>query len=206
MPSKSLFPTVERRAAVLAALTTFLLALSLTGIAEEPNEPAYFAIRNARIVPLSGPVIENSTIVVAKGLIVAVGTEATVPPEAWVMDGKGLTVYPGLIDSLTTLGLPAPPTPAPGDGPEEAPQQIARQTISRGPEDRPGTTPWENAADLLKTEDKRLEDRHLQRPPAAVHRGEEGVRREGGPARRLVHRGAALRPGRGPGLRRQVRA
>ena len=42
------------------------------------------------------PVIENGTVVIAKGLIQAVGTNVTIPPEAWVIDGKGLTVYPGL--------------------------------------------------------------------------------------------------------------
>ncbi len=37
------------------------------------DEPPYFVIRDARIVPVSGPVIEKGTVVMAKGLIVAVG-------------------------------------------------------------------------------------------------------------------------------------
>ena len=144
---------------LLALTLVALLALApLAAQAQRPPEPPYFAIRGARIVTVSGPVIENGTVVIARGLIAAVGTDVALPPEAWVIDGKGLTVYPGLIDSLTTLGLPAPA--APGGGAAsigEALQQAARQPIARGPEDRPGTTSWENAANNLQLPDKRLE-------------------------------------------------
>lgn len=126
--------------------------------AERPNQPPYFAIRGARIVPVSAPVIENSTVVIAHGLIVAVGTDVAIPPEAWVIEGKGLTVYPGLIDALTTLGAPAPPPGPTPASPQQAMQQAARQQISRGPEDRPATTPWENPASQLNTDDKRLDN------------------------------------------------
>jgi hypothetical protein len=126
----------------------------------EGGEPRYYAIKNARIVPVSGAVIENGTVVVAKGLIAAVGTNVTIPPEAWVIDGSGLTVYPGLIDAGTNLGLP------PEEGAEQAGaagggrgRRRASPTgpIATGPEDRPGTSPWRVAADELKTDDKRIE-------------------------------------------------
>ncbi len=127
----------------------------MRGSSVQADEPPYFAIRNARIVPVSGPVIEGGTVVISKGLFAAVGKDVPIPPEAWVIDGKGLSVYPGLIDSLTDLGLTlAPSLPAP---PSAAAGRPVPQTIARGPEDRPGTTPWRNAADELKTDDKRLE-------------------------------------------------
>jgi len=69
--------------------------------------PPYFAIKGAKIVTVSGGVIENGTVVVANGLVAAVGVDAKIPPEAWVIDGKGMTVYPGLIDAMTDVGLPA---------------------------------------------------------------------------------------------------
>ena len=69
------------------------------------GEPQYFAIRGATVVPVAGPPMENATIVIARGLITAVGKDIAIPAEAWVVDGKGLTVYPGLIDSETHLGL-----------------------------------------------------------------------------------------------------
>jgi imidazolonepropionase-like amidohydrolase len=117
------------------------------------QEPPYFAIRNARIVPVSGPVLESGTVVMARGLISAVGKDVTIPAEAWIIDGNKLTVYPGLIDAWTDLGLAA----AAPSGPPSTDEAPRRQTISRGPEDRPNTTPWRNAADELKPDDKRLE-------------------------------------------------
>jgi Amidohydrolase family len=121
----------------------------------EGGEPRYFAIKNARIAPVSSAVIENGTVVVARGLIAAVGTNVAIPPEAWVIDGTGLTVYPGLIDAGTNLGLP------PEEGAEQAPggrrSAAPAGPIAAGPEDRPGTSPWRVAADELKTDDKRIE-------------------------------------------------
>src|SRR5258708_22938824 len=68
------------------------------------GEPQYFAIRGAKVVPVSGPSVERATIVISRGLIAAVGKDLAIPPEAWVIDGKGLTVYPGLFDSFTDAG------------------------------------------------------------------------------------------------------
>jgi imidazolonepropionase-like amidohydrolase len=76
-----------------------------------------YAITNARIVTVSGPVVERGTVVVRNGLITAAGANISAPPDARVIDGAGLTVYPGLIDSYTNLALPEPaagPSPAGG--------------------------------------------------------------------------------------------
>lgn len=62
-------------------------------------------IRNARIVTVSGPVIERGSVVISGGKIVGVGPDAAVPAGATIVDGSGKTVYPGLIDGLTTIGL-----------------------------------------------------------------------------------------------------
>src|ERR1041384_1348487 len=76
-----------------------------------------YAITNARIVTVSGPVIEHGAVVMRNGLIAAVGENVSAPPDARVIDGSGLTVYPGLIDSYTNLALPeASPAPSPGGG------------------------------------------------------------------------------------------
>jgi imidazolonepropionase-like amidohydrolase len=77
-----------------------------------------YAITNARIATVSGPVIERGTIVIRDGIIAAVGANVTVPADARVVDGSGLTVYPGLIDSSTALGIPQPsPSPSPSPSP-----------------------------------------------------------------------------------------
>ena len=98
----------------------------------EGGEPPYFAITNARVFPVSGPVIENGTVVVAKGLIQAVGADAKIPPEAWVIDGKGMSVYPGLIDAGTDLGLQKAE-----ESHGAAHSDADRAHPAMGPEDRP---------------------------------------------------------------------
>ncbi|MCH7767245.1 MAG: hypothetical protein IH916_11865, partial [Acidobacteria bacterium] len=174
-PLKSFGPRARLAARAVAALglAALLLGLPSLGQAQTPKQVPYFAIQNARLVTVSGEVIENGTIVVANGLIEAVGTNVAIPPEAWVIDGQGLTVYPGLIDSLTTLGLQA----AEGEGSEggQQSQRQRRSRISRGPEDRPATTPWERAADKLNTGDQRLESWRKVGFTAAVTSPDKGT-------------------------------
>ena len=64
-----------------------------------------FAITNVRIVTVSGATIENGTVLVQNGKITAVGAGTSVPGNAEKIDGKGLSVYPGMIDAGTALGL-----------------------------------------------------------------------------------------------------
>ena len=144
------------------SVVIILLGISawIAGAQAEGGEPRYFAITSARIVPVSGPAIEGGTVVIAKGLIQAVGATAAIPPEAWVIDGKGLTVYPGLIDAGTNIGLQqegggAPPATSGGRGAGR--RAAPTGEIAHGPEDRPGTTPWRIAADEFKADDKRIE-------------------------------------------------
>jgi len=145
--------------------TVFFAALTLALCAapesrSQGGEPPYFAIRGAKIVPVSGPTLENSTIIISRGIIAAIGADGKIPDEAWIIDGKGLTVYPGLIDSFTDVGLlasPAAGTPGALAPAEPATRPLQTQTVARGPEDRPGTTPWRNAADEVNLADKRIE-------------------------------------------------
>jgi hypothetical protein len=139
------------------------------GLAEAPSA---VAIHNARIVTVSGPVIAKGTVVVRNGLIEAVGENVQAPADAWVVDGEGMTVYPGLIDALSTVGIPgaaaAPAAAGGGRGgrgavaaPTQATPAAAVQTAaterSWGPEDRPQTTSWLLAADELQAADRRVE-------------------------------------------------
>src|SRR2546423_15673809 len=82
---------------------TALLLFCAYAFAEAPST---VAIRNAKIVTVSGPVIAKGTVVIRNGLIEAVGENIQVPAEAWIVEGEGMTVYPGLIDSLSTVGIP----------------------------------------------------------------------------------------------------
>jgi imidazolonepropionase-like amidohydrolase len=97
------------------ALVLFLPFILLAGFVDAQRSGIQtYAITNTRIVTVSGPVIERGTVVIRDGLIAAVGANVVAPADARVIDGTGLTVYPGLIDSSTALGIPqAPPSPSP---------------------------------------------------------------------------------------------
>ena len=146
-------PTLPTRRIAWIAARVVLAALLACAVAPnraaaQGGEPQSFAIRGATIVPVSGPRIENGTVIVSHGVITAVGKDVNFPQETWVIDGKGLTVYPGLIDSFTDVGLVSPPAP-----------EGARSSAppSRGPEDRPASTPWRDAAGEATLSDKRIE-------------------------------------------------
>src|SRR5437588_5353499 len=99
--------------ALSATLTIFIAAPRL---AAQGGEPQYFAIRGVTVVPVSGPRLENATVIVSRGIIKAVSKDATVPDEAWVIEGKGLVVYPGFIDPFTDVGIPPSAAPAGNEG------------------------------------------------------------------------------------------
>jgi len=106
--------------ALAVALVASALWLAATGGAGAQSTRAgsgfnVYAITNARIVTVSGAVIERGTIVIRDGLIASVGATVTAPPDARTIDGAGLTVYPGIIDASSTLGIPRP-TPSPSAG------------------------------------------------------------------------------------------
>jgi imidazolonepropionase-like amidohydrolase len=149
-------------ALAVAACAIFVFAIYSTRHVRA-EEPPFFAIKGARIVPVSGPPIANGTIVISKGVIQSVGANVSIPPEARVIDGTGMTIYPGLIDAGTDVGLGAPVVAAGaaggrGGGGGGGGRGAAAPGVlnSRGPEDRPATTPWDYAADALKSDDARI--------------------------------------------------
>ena len=88
-------------------LVVLVAALSLP-FALRADTPNVFAIRGARIVTAAGAPIESGTVVIRRGTIEAVGASVTVPDDADVIEGAGLTVYPGLIDLGNTRAAEQP--------------------------------------------------------------------------------------------------
>lgn len=86
-----------------AALSVAAAMPSSRAMAQPPADK--YVIRNARIVTVTGPVIENGSIVISDGKITAVGKSVSAPASAKVIDAHGLSVYPGMIDAGTSLGL-----------------------------------------------------------------------------------------------------
>ena len=92
--------------ALVALLSAAAAAQDIVGPSpQEMAPPGTFVIRNARVVTVSGPVIENGAVVISNGRITAVGASVNAPSGAQEIDARGLIVYPGLIDAETNLGL-----------------------------------------------------------------------------------------------------
>ena len=139
---------------IRSCLPVTLALLLVNSIANaQRNAIDTYAITNARIVTVSGPVIERGTVVVRNGLIAAAGANVSAPPDARVIDGTGLTVYPGLIDSYTNLALPEPaPSPSPGGGGGGGFFQLTQPRPASGPNSTqpPGLQPEVMVEDVIR--------------------------------------------------------
>ncbi|MCG8606079.1 amidohydrolase family protein [bacterium] len=100
---------------IMPFLTIVLLTFVVQGWAQtrpvegiRENTPEVHALVNARIVQAPGQVIEKGVLMVRNGTIEAIGADAKIPKDARVWDYKGLTIYPGLIESYTQMGLSQP--------------------------------------------------------------------------------------------------
>ena len=83
-----------------------VLGTTFSVVSTAAEAPHVYAIQGARIVPAVGAPIASGTVVLRGGLIAAVGAAVELPDDATAIPGDGLTVYPGLIDMGTHIGLP----------------------------------------------------------------------------------------------------
>lgn len=100
------FPFFMRLAFSMLLGLAFALALPASA---QPlpyqTESGVFAITDARLETVSDGVLERGTLVIENGRIAAMGPNVGVPAGATLIDGEGLTVYPGMIDGGTRIGL-----------------------------------------------------------------------------------------------------
>src|SRR5262249_42110679 len=99
----------DYRGETMKRLWQTCVVVVLSGVAataQSTTTRSVYAIRGAKIYPVSGEAISNGTIVIRNSLIATVDANGQIPPEATVIEGMGLVVYPGLIDSFTDAGLP----------------------------------------------------------------------------------------------------
>ena len=83
-------------------------AAQATAPTARPTSRADYALTNVRIVIAPGKVIERGTVLTRDGRIAAVGATVAIPAGVVKMDLSGHTVYAGLIDAATSIGLPSP--------------------------------------------------------------------------------------------------
>jgi imidazolonepropionase-like amidohydrolase len=84
-----------------------LLILTLTSSTQALTQDKPVVLKGGKLLTITHGVIENGVIILQGGKITAVGvaSSVTVPAGAQVIDATGMTIYPGLIDSETQLGL-----------------------------------------------------------------------------------------------------
>jgi imidazolonepropionase-like amidohydrolase len=92
------------RAVTLAILAAIALAGSGAGAQEGPPPPV--AITHAKVyLPGGKGPVEDGTVVIDKGKIVAAGKDVATPPNARTIDAHGKIVTPGFIDAETAVGV-----------------------------------------------------------------------------------------------------
>ncbi|MEP0987488.1 amidohydrolase family protein [Ekhidna sp.] len=68
-------------------------------------ESGTFALTNATIETITNGTIQNGTLIISDGKIAEVGTNVSIPQGAKTIDCSGMTIYPGMIDGGTQIGL-----------------------------------------------------------------------------------------------------
>ena len=88
-----------RPIAVICAL------LCRVALAQAPPADTGYLLRGGTVHTVSGPVIENGSVLVRNGKIIGVGKGLTAPEGFKVIDIQGQHVYPGMIDAASRLGM-----------------------------------------------------------------------------------------------------
>jgi imidazolonepropionase-like amidohydrolase len=85
----------------------FICALTCVPVfAQTPPPPdSGYLLRGATVHTISGPVIENGSVLVRNGKIIGVGKNLTAPAGFQIIDVQGKQVYPGMIDAASRLGM-----------------------------------------------------------------------------------------------------
>ncbi len=81
-----------------------MILMAALGAALLAGEKDSFFLRGVTVFPVSSAKVENTTLLVVDGKIADIGAKAA-PKGVRVIDGKGLQVYPGIINSATNIGL-----------------------------------------------------------------------------------------------------
>ncbi len=94
-----------RAAALAAGAVASLASAAAAGPEWTPATPKKFALVHGTVHTVSGPVLEDATVLIDDGRITAVGANVPAPSDAVVHDCRGKHVYPGFVAANTMLGL-----------------------------------------------------------------------------------------------------
>ncbi len=164
---------LKPRVIALAFMMSASLALLIKAPTARLDAPDVYAIKDAQIVAGNGKTIAKGTVVIRDGLITEVGDKVKIPADARVIEGAGLTVYPGLIDAYTDLGMP-PAAPAAGQG-RGAQASQASQASAEERQDQKQGDPSEAAADMIKAGGTAIEDARSAGITTALTNSRQGI-------------------------------
>ncbi|HEY6988723.1 MAG TPA: amidohydrolase family protein [Bryobacteraceae bacterium] len=77
----------------------------LTRVAAQPADFNSVLIRNASVHPVTGPEIQNTSVLILDGRIAEIGPKLAPKTSIRIIDARGLHLYPGLINAATNVGL-----------------------------------------------------------------------------------------------------
>lgn len=84
----------------LGACAVGALVIAAPTLAQESP----IAFTGATVLPISGPAMDNATVVIKDGKIIAIGTNVTIPADAQVRDATGKVIMPGIVDTHSHIG------------------------------------------------------------------------------------------------------
>lgn len=129
--------------------------LFISWVALRSEDPRTYFIKNIKVVPVSGPVIESGSVLISDGLILSVGADLKAPANARIINGEKLTLYPGFFDAYNDVSALSASS---GSSPlaTGAPARGSSQVIT-GPSDRPSSNASVALADDLRLDEKKIE-------------------------------------------------
>ena len=94
-----------------------LLCILFGALSDCAGAEELIAIKADRVDTVTSGVIENGIIVIADGKIKAIGNDVEIPETAEVIDVPDKTIFPGLVNPSSRIGLSQPATGGPASNP-----------------------------------------------------------------------------------------
>ena len=127
--SLSLSPVCTRRTVLLVFTLCLVGSLRVDAPRAQPRTST-LAITGASIVARPGAEGVPGTIVIMNGTITAIGSGATVPPGAEVIDAEGLVAYAGFLDAATPVGAGGNGRDRVSGSPTDIDQDLTRDALA----------------------------------------------------------------------------
>lgn len=94
-----------------------LLCVVLGGFSVVAAAEEIIAIKADRVDTVTSGVVENGIIVISDGRIKAIGNDIEIPETAEIIEVPDKTIFPGLVNPSSRIGLSQPPTGGPASNP-----------------------------------------------------------------------------------------